>query len=312
MRAIWLQNLETKEYWNLLPSNPYKVLDEHGNGACPLLGISGLGYSQNVTQNQVGVDYFISEITSKNTPITGTLLFWHDKHLRLFQEFVGDFRKQLRLFYSPSGAFHIDDHTSNVFYKDVLLTQVGKTEMTQYSTYECAVTFTPQSDVWKSDHTYKIADVANAGTALVYPYVYPYVYGGNETLALNIDNKGRETGCVVRIKNTSANVENEIEWHCVHSYVDSYGETHEDVSKARFYLNLAPGAELLVNSNALTQQAKVTFSDGTGQNVVASQEPSWEYINFIQLEHGENRFIFFLPTTNLSIQVTYTEQREII
>lgn len=312
MRAIWLQNLETKEYWNLLPLNPYKVLDEHGNGACPLLGIAGMGYSQNVTQNQVGIDYFISEITSKNTPITGTLLFWHDKHLRLFQEFVGDFRKQLRLFYSPSGAFHIDDQTSDVFYKDVLLTQVGKTELTAYSTYECAVTFTPQSDVWKSDHKYKVADVATVGEALVYPYVYPYMYGGKETLALNIDNSGRETGCVVKITNSGDTTQKDIEWHCEHTYTDSYGVEHTDVSKARFYINLAPGATLVVNSNALTQESTVNYSDGTGQNVVANQEPSWEYINFIQLAHGANRFIFFLPTTNLSVEVEYSEQREII
>lgn len=312
MRAIWLQNLETKEYWNLLPLNPYKILDEHGNGACPLLGIAGLGYSQNVTQNQVGVDYFISEITSKNTPITGTLLFWHDKHLRLFQEFVGDFRKQLRLFYSPSGEFHIDDHTSNVFYKDVLLTQVGKTEQTQYSTYECAVTFTPQTDVWKSDYAYRVADVATVGEALVYPYTYPYMYGGKETLALTINNKGRETGCVVKIKNNSDDTVKNFEWHCIHSYVDAYGVAQEDVTKSRFHINLASGAELTVNSNALTQEAKVTYSDDTAQNVVSNQEPSWEYINFIQLAHGENKFVFFLPTAQLSIEVTYTEQREII
>lgn len=60
MRQMWLQDPSTNKVWNLLPENPYDI--ENG---CPFISIKGMGYEQDITQKQVEVDYFISEISSK-------------------------------------------------------------------------------------------------------------------------------------------------------------------------------------------------------------------------------------------------------
>lgn len=312
MRNIWLQNAITGAIWDLLPDNPYTKVD-----GSPFLSISGLGYNQEITQNQVGVSYFISKISSQNSPIKGTMLFWDDEHIRNFQEYIGDFRNPFLLYYSPSGEFEPYDRISKIFYKRVTVSIVDKGEKNAYGCYECDVTFVPQDDVWKRDITYSVTDIGMAGNALTYPYTYPYVYGGRNALVLEIENRGREVGCKITIKNNSEVVLGNIEWFSEHTYVDQYGVLQTEVQRAKWYtestsVTLQSGYSLIVDSNALSQEAIVKFTDGTSQSVVNQQEPSWDYINFVQLKNGSNRFVFYVDNDNIDITVEYTEQKEII
>lgn len=313
MRAIWLKNMDTGATWDLLPQNPYPKAT--GWDGCPLLGIGGMGYSQDITQNQVGVDYFVSKISTKNSDVTGTFLFWDDSHLEAFQNFVGDFRKQLMLFYSPSGEYEFGDQISenNIYRKPVIISKVSKTEKTEQGVYECGVTFSTQSDVWKRYVVYEKENVSAVGEPLVYPYTYTYVYGGRDTFEIDIPNYGRETGCKITITNTGDNVLDDIEWYLDSSYVDDYGVQHTDTQRSKWLLGLRQGDKLEVDSNATTQQASVIYNiNGTSQNVVSAQEPSWDYINFVQLPHGQNRFVFYAAQNKVNVKFEYWEQKELI
>lgn len=312
-RQIWLKNPETGAIWNLLPDDPYAI-----DGGCPLIDPEGFGYKQEVTQEQVETDYFVKQIVSQNKAINGTLYFNGDKHLQNFRKYIGDFRKQFLLYYSPDGEYQPYDQISSPFYKPVMLQGVDKGQKTTSGTYECATTFIPQSDVWKRD-VYLFIDGMRKmrGEPLVYPYIYPYVLGGRDVYAIEIENDGREVGCIIRIKNNTNVPIQQIEWFIDHTYKDYNGNVQIETQRSKWYtqqtdITLRKGYELYVDSNATTQEAKVNYPDGTSQSVKDWQEPSWDYINFVRIKNGANRLVFYIDSENVDISVTYQEQRELI
>lgn len=312
MRQMWLQNPQTKAIWNLLPDDPWNI--ENG---CPFISIKGMGFEQEIKQEQVEIDYFISEISSKNKPVTGILYFRGTQHVKNFQEFIGDFRRQFKLFYSPDGEYKPYDPISPVFYKYVTIGSVDKTEINQYGWYECSTTFSTQSDVWKKDVSFFIHGTKDIGDALVYPYSYKYLYGGRSLYSIEFDNTGRETGCVVEIKNIGTSAFTEIEWFIENTYIDENGIEQTDVQRSKWYtqdnnLTLEPNYILTVNSNPTSQEAKVTLTDGTSQSVITLQEPSWEYINFVRVMNGKNKIVFYVDSPEVDISFSYNEQKELI
>lgn len=312
MRRLWIENTTTHAIWDLLPNDPYKKYD-----GSALLSLKGMGYSQDITHSQVNDNYFISKITTSNVPVTGNMYFNGDEHLRNFQKFIGDFRKQFKLCYSPDGEIEPYDKISQPYYKLFTISKFDKNEMDEYGWYECAVTFVPQNDVWNRDFSYGVKDIGTVGKAFVYPYTYPYVVGGRNTLAIDIENAGRETGCIVEIKNNSESILSNIEWFVEYSYLDENNIEQKNVQRAKWYtektsVTLQQGYALYVDSNELTQEAKVIFTDGTSQSIVDQQEPSDLYINFVRLENGRNRFVFYVDNDNIDIKVTYKEKKEII
>ena len=315
-----MQNPDTKEIWDLLPDNPYNT-----GGGCAFLDIAGMGYSQSVTQEQVEVDYFISAIATANQDITGTLYFNGDEHIENFQNYIGDFRKQFLLYYSPSAEYEPYDYISSPYYKNVTISKVEKTEKDEYGWYTCSVTISTQSDVWKRDVYYQFptADEMKAvGNAHIYPYTYEeidggYTLGGRNVYSLDIPNEGREVGCIISVTNNADTPISSIEWFLDNTYTDYNGIQQTSTQRAKWYTQdsdvvLQNGYELYVDSNPLTQEAKVNYNDGTSQSVVAYQEPSWDYINFIRIKHGDNRLVLYVDTTDVTISITYTEQKEII
>lgn len=309
MRRIWLQKPNTNEIWDLLPKNS---LDK--NNASPFLGIKGMGYRQDVTQTQVNTEYYVSKVLSKNQSITGTMYFQDDEHIKSFQDFVGDFRQQLNLYYSPSGEIEEGDQLSAPYYKKVIITIVEKTEKDETGWYLCPMTISTQDDLWNRDLYYKVEGLSSVGNALVYPYTYPYELGGRNTLKVEFNNDGREVGCIVKIKNNSSSNLSNIEWFTDRTYQDYYGVIHEneDVQRSKWLIDLPPSSELTVDSNPLTQEAKVTLSDGTSQSVVDMQEPSYDYINFVQVPQGQSRIVFYIENENVDITFIFREQKELI
>ncbi len=313
-RRMWLKNPITGAVWDLLPNNPH---DPNQQG-CAFLKIKGMGYQQNVTQEQIVVDYFISHIKSKNVPITGILYFNGDKHFQAFQAYVGDFGRQFDLYYSPNGEYQPYDEISSIFHKPIIISQVDKTEKDEYGYYECSTTFIPQADVWKRNVYYGIElDENSVGEALVYPYTYSYVYGGRNIFSVEIENSGRESGCLIKVTNTSDTDIGFMEWYVDHTYEDSYGELHTETQRAKWYTDnsniiLKPNYTLYVDSNETSQEAKVIRSDGTSESVVDWQEPSYEYINFIRIKNGNNKIVFYSNWDKIRIEVLYQEQKELI
>lgn len=312
MRKIWLQKPNSYDIWDLLPVN-----STDRENASPLLDISGMGYKQEVTQSQVNTEYFVSKVLTKNQPITGTMYFQDNEHIKAFQEFIGDFREQLILYYSPSGEYEPYDRISAPYYKKVIISQMDKGEMDEFGWYQIKTTLSTQDDVWNRDVYFSVSVEDTKNNTLVYPYTYPYVLDGRNALVIDIDNKGREVGCVVKIKNT-ADIGNisDIEWFIDRTYIDYYGNKHEneDVQRSKWLLNLSAGSELVVDSNPITQEAKVNYTDGTSQSIIDLQEPSWDYINFITVAHGENRVVFYVDKEigSFDIVFSYREQKEII
>lgn len=312
-RRMWLKNAETGAIWDLLPDDPYEI-----EGGVSMLKIAGTGYEQSVSQEQVEIDYFISQIRTKNHEITGTFYFNGDEHIRNFQKWVGDFRRQFLLYYSPDGEYEPYDQISSPYYKPVTISAVTKTEKDEYGWYACPITFSTQADVWKRDITYSPPDtIKTVGEALVYPYTYEYVLGGRSVFSIEIYNDGRETGCQITIKNNSDTLISQLEWFIENTVIDYYGNKKTTVQRSKWFtdntdVTLQKGYTLSVDSTPTSQEAKVIYTDGTSQSIVNWQEPSWEYINFIRIKNGKNRLVFYLENPDVEVSVTYQEQKELI
>lgn len=363
MRQMWLEKKDTKLIWNCLPDNPYKT-----EGGCLFGNPQGLGYQQEITQNQIDVDYFISNIKSLNQEVIVEAYFNGNEHLSNFVDFIGDFSAPMYLYYSPDGSIQPYDQISNPYYKPVVISTFEKSEMNTAGWYVCQIKFTSQSDVWRKDYTYSVKlkesdfeassyqevsslliaenvgkvihyigedspsrnlkkdhyyRIITTGTNVIYtedigfnklfyPYTYPYVFGGTNTLAISIDNKGRETGCIVKITNTGDTPISDIEWFAEHTVVDRYGNANTTPQRAKFFTTLRKGYTMYVDSNSTTQEAMVIYPNDTSQSVVNQQEPSWDYINFVRLKHGTNRFVFYVANRNVDIRIQYAELKEVV
>lgn len=309
MRCMWLEKNRTGLIWDCLPPNPYSI-----TGGCMFANPSGLGYQQEISQSQIDVDYFINSIKSLNQSVIVEAYFNGDEHLQNFTIFIGDFTEPMRLYYSPDGKIQPYDQISKPYYKPVVLSKFEKGEKNTAGWYVCKLEFTSQSDVWRKDYKYSFnANGTTISTApLVYPYEYPYEFRGRNTAVINVDNGGRETGCIVKLRNKGASSIVSPEWFSEHVIIDKYGNKETEVQKSKFNIILAQNYELYVDSNATTQQSKVIRSDNSEESVSHLQEPSWEYINFIKLMHGTNRFVFYVDTNNIDVSIEYAELKEVV
>ena len=59
--------------------------------------------------------------------------------------------------------------------------------------FEVPVVFATQNDVWKRDIDISGSSPVVAGTPHYYPYFYDYVYGGLNTIAVDITNTGQRS-----------------------------------------------------------------------------------------------------------------------
>lgn len=319
MRSMWLEKksiargqVSTDIIWDCLPKNPYET-----TGGCFFAKPSGIGYEQDISQKQVDVDYFVNKIQTTNQEVTVQAYFNGVEHLSNFVNFVGDFEEQMLLYFSPDGSIQPGDRISKPYYKPVVISKFDRGEMNEMGMIVCNVSFKPQSDVWRKDYQEKQEGITeSSASSLTYPYTYPYVFDEQNVLSLSVENGGRETGCVVRIKNNSSSPLSDIGWTVTRTVVDKYGNAVEEVQRARFFVALSTGDEIYVDSNSTTQEAKVVQGSGTvnetEESVVSLQEPSWDYINFVRIKHGTNRFIFNIEDANVDIEVDYSELKEVI
>ena len=310
MRQLWLKDIATGLTWNLSPINPQETAD-----GCAFCTIKGLGYEATVEQSQVGVDYFVNKVNSKNTSISGYLYFNGTLHAEEFYKYIGDFGKQFELHYAPDGDVIATDQLSISWYKLITINKIDKNEKNNAMWFEVPVVFATQNDVWKRDIDISGSSPVVAGTPHYYPYFYDYVYGGLNTIAVDITNTGREVGCVISIKNTNetGNIEG-LQWTAENSYYDKYGNPQTTMQYAKFNVILQPTKTLTIDSNALTQRAIVTnITETVIENVRNAEEADFDYIDYISLKNGVNSIYFNIGTGNSAeISISYQEQREFI
>jgi len=303
MRQIWLVNPEKKTKWNLSPE------DTRGS-----VGImykpKGMGYQSTTTTKQINFYYFLSEITSKNTSISGTLIFTDDDALKRFKNFVGDFSTTLELHYSPDGSIIADDMLSASWFKEIVITKFDMSEKSANGCYEIPVTFQTLSDVWKRYNAIRSTEVkVETSGQGSYPYFFEYTYDGVARVAVDIVNNGHEVGCVVNIKNVNSDIIINPEWLVQYS-------NDSTEQRAKYLVYLDKGEEIKIDSGDLTQSATFVSTSGAENDINQQQEPSWDFINYVRLKNGTNRFIFLfnantVESKDLNISVSYIEQTEI-
>lgn len=312
MRQFWLKDIKTQAVWNFTPTNPREEY-----GGCVFASVKGLGFENNIEQTQVSIDYFIDRVASKNKNITGILYFKSPKHKESFQEFIGDFSKQFELHYSPDGSIIASDQISKSWYKNIIINKLDTGERNKLGWYECDFSMTTQSDVWKRDIELISNGLELFGTPLTYPYFYKTTYGGAETLALDITNFGRETGCTIEIVNTndSGNIENP-SWILINKYTDIMGNEQQLYQYAKFNVKLRPNRKLIIDSNPLNQRALIesmTENIYNYENIRNNEEIDFDYINYITIPNGQNTIYFNIGGGNQAdISVKYSEMREFI
>lgn len=292
--------------WNLTPDNPQLTY-----GGSAFLNVKGLGYSNSIGVKQVDNDYLVTDKATKNTSITGTLYFVNDTHIKNFMQWIGSLDNELEFRLSPNGDVIATDIISDSRYKKVVINKFEKGEKNIYGWYEVNVTFLTLSDIWYRDKKVVSKDASQVGTPHTYPYFYPYVYGGKNVLAVDINNQGREIGCLVKIKNTSTVALTNPEWTLETPKKSVYDEEYISYQYAKFNLSLPNGYELIVDSNATTQKAEVLTKNGVTLNQVNSQEPDYQYINFVRLANGQNRLIFNIDVASADIEISYQLQSEV-
>jgi len=303
MRQIWLVNPTKKTKWNLSP-------DDTTGSVGILYKPKGMGYQSNLTTKQINFYYFLSEITSENTNIYGTLIFTDDDALKRFKNFVGDFSTTLELHYSPDGSVVADDIYTPSWFKEVIITSFDVSEKNANGVYEIPIKFQTLSDVWKRYSVIRSTEIKLESSGQnSYPYFFKYNYGGGSKIAVDINNNSHEVGCVVSIKNISSDILVSPEW--LVQYSD--GSTEQ---MAKFLVYLDKGQEIKIDSNDLSQSATFISSTGSETDINQQQEPSWDYINYIRLKNGKNRVIFLLNSNtveskDISVSISYTEQTEI-
>jgi hypothetical protein len=158
---------------------------------------------------------------------------------------------------------------------------------------------------WKKDQVITL-ELKPFGEPLVYPYTYPYVYGGQNNVAVTIDNSGNlQTHCSVRV---------EAEADTPLFRVIQNGEV---IDQARYNVYVRPNQFLLINSDPANQEASL-YTEQTGgslhrEDVYYLGEKDYVYSNFITIPSGISTFLFTATNSQFGrVTLTYSLQRTLI
>lgn len=306
MRTLWLVDPNTNERWNLSSMNPNSIL-----GGCMTSSLSGFGVSTSIEKVQVGVDYIVSEVSSKSKNIKFTMYFRNYNHLKAFIKFYKSRKNELELHYDPTGQIKYSDTISASWYRKILFNDIDLTgEKNTDGFIHVIVSLEVLSDVWYKNISIKTNSIDSVSNPLTYPKFYNYFYDGQQRLALQISNEGIEVGCKIKVINSSQNPVSNIEWLLINEKIDANDNIEEETQKAKFNVLLNTSYSIEVDSTPIKQSAFAYFQNQK-INVVHYQEPDYDYINFIQLPSGNSKLIFLLDTTSIDVEVSYTLATEI-
>lgn len=296
IRTCWAK-LENGLIWNFT-SDMFKWTEM----GCFLSGLKGLGYENKLTVEVVGNDFITTERTPQQIIISGVLYFDSEDHLKQFDSLFNE--QVFKLYYDGSGKIDPQDQISASWYKEVEVTSFEVAEKKINGFYEVAVEFTPVSAKAKRDVFTATTIDGIVGNNLQYPAYYPYFYSSGQQLVADILNEGNKVGVVIKVKNTGTT-----DLEKVNFYVDSSNNTRQYASWLYSAIKLEPNRTLTIDSRARTQEAVVTTEAGESSDVRNYQHPNPQYINFVEIANGENKFIFDFGRIN-DIEVTIEIQEE--
>jgi len=297
MRRFWLK--KGNSIWDLT-SNEFT--DKKSFFAYP----ENLGVKHEIESFEVERAYFIESVSLKSLEIQGKLYFKDYTHFTQFIEFAGylETTEPLRLYYSTSeGAL---DYTGDTeWYKLVLIKELSKGEI-DYKTgmLICGVKFEGLSR-WKKDKVITL-ELTPYGEPLVYPYIYPYYYGGQNNMAVEIDNTGNiPTACTVKI---------EAETDTPQFRLLVNGEV---IEQAKYNVYIRPESYAIINSDALNREASLYtgLADGTlhREDIYYLGERDYTYSNFITIPSGRSIFLFTANNSQFGkVTLQYSSIREIL
>jgi len=261
----------------------------------------GLGVKLKIDSFEVERATFIESVKLEGAEINGKLYFNDYVHFSCFAEFIGcvETNEPLQLYYST--AEEKPNYSSiDEWYKFVLIKELKKSEIdVKTGMLICDVKFAAISR-WKKDRVITL-ELSPFGAPLVYPYIYPYYYGGQNNMAVVIDNNGNlPTHCMVRI-------EAETDTPLFRLIVNG-----EVVEQARYNVYVREGQHLIVDSDPANQEATL-YTGNNREDVYYLGERDYTYSNFITIPSGESMFLFAARNSQFGkVTLTYSLQRELI
>ena len=295
MRRFWLKNEDA--VWDLTSKD---FADNKSFFAYP----EGLGVKIKINSFEVDRAFFIESVKIEDMEINGKLYFRDYAQFGEFTEFTGyiETTKPLRLYYSTNET--VSDYT-NEWYKLVLIKELKKGEIDHHTgSLICPIKFEALSR-WKKDQKITL-ELSPFGEPLVYPYIYPYFYGGQNNMAVEIDNTGNlPTSCEVKI---------EAETDTPLFRIIQNGEI---VEQAKYNLYIRPGSYAVVNSDAASQEASLyTELEGGSihrEDIYYLGERDYTYSNFITIPSRKSMFLFVANNTSFGrVIINYSLMSELI
>ena len=140
---------------------------------------------------------------------------------------------------------------------------------------------------------------------MVYPYYYPYVYGGNNNLAVDIDNEGNlPTSCIIKVEATT-------DTPFVRILQDG-----EVLEQAKYNLIIKEGSYLIIDSSPNNQEASLytkVNDEYVREDVYYIGEKDYSYSNFITIPSGKSTMIFSATNADFGkVTITYSIQKELV
>jgi hypothetical protein len=262
---------------------------------------SGLGVKVKIDSFEVERVFFIESVKLESAEIGGKIYFKDYEQFAAFAAFIGyvETTEPLRLYYSTAEAK--PDYTSiDEWYKLVLIKELKKGEIdVKTGMLICEVKFASLSR-WKKDRLITL-ELSPFGQSLVYPYIYPYFYGGQNNIAVVIDNSGNlPTHCTVKIEAETD------------TPLFRLIRNNEIIEQAKYNVYIRTGSNMIVNSDPAAQEASI-YTGANREDVYYLGEKDYTYGNFITIPSGESMFLFTARNSQFGrVTLSYSLQRELV
>lgn len=297
MRRFWLK--KSASVWDLSS-------DVFGTNANFMADPQGLGIKTKIDSFEVERAFFIESVTLENAEISGRIYFIDYAQFSGFAEFLGyvETTEPLRFYYSTAEE-KPDYGGIDEWYRLVLIKELKKGEIdVKTGVLICDIKFACLSR-WKKDRVITL-ELQPLGEALTYPYIYPYYYGGQNNVAVVIDNTGNlPTHCTVK-------VEAETDTPLFRLLRDG-----AVIEQARYSVYIRASSHLVVNSDPANQEASL-YTEQTGgelhrEDVYYLGEKDYAYSNFITIPSGMSLFLFTAKNSQFGrVTLSYSLQKELI
>lgn len=234
----------------------------------------GLGWEDSTEYVRAGNNYKPLEQIWEQKHIEGTLFFLKDPYPTYYSFVQFAAKAPLTLTYAPT-----NDRTYRVRCR---LSNIGKSELTEYRVLECPVTFLALGPFYKIVSAYNSGESAGGGKQYDYTYDYAYSDWAAETVRISSDSV-EDSPCKIMIYGPC---ENPIWRHYVDGQLVGMGSMTGEVPQDRI---------LVIDSTTIPYS--ITEQDYLG-NLTADRYQACDF--------GTERFIF-LKNGNNTIAVSHTD-----